>query len=388
MPGSFSPLATPFRLFFLAAGLLAALVVPAWIALLLRGTQLIDSHLGPLFWHAHEMLFGFTGAVLAGFLLTAARNWTGQPTLSGGPLAGLLLLWLAGRVLAARGALAPPWAGALVDAAFFAATAAALVRALIPGRNWRNLPLAILVALLGACDAILHLALHGDLPPAALPRALEVGVDTVALIILMFGGRVVPMFTRNATGFPARAMGRRDQAGILAMLAALLADAIAPQHPAAHALAIAAGVLNLARLAGWGGSRTLRTPLLWVLHAGWLLLALGLVASGLAGLTTHVPPAAARHLLTVGGIGMMTLGMMARVALGHTGRMLIVPRPVAIAFGLLLVAAAARVAAAIAPRHQIPLLWLAAGAWGLAFAAFALRYAGILLSPRVDGKPG
>lgn len=384
----FSPLDTAFRPFFLAAGLVAALAIPAWAAVTLRGTALIDSRLVPMYWHAHEMLFGYTGAVLAGFLLTAARNWTNRPTLSGAPLGLLVLLWLGGRVVAARGAGLPALAGPIIDAAFFAGTAAAVGRAIIAARSWRNLPFPVVVLLLGVADVLLHLGLQGSVPADWLVRGLEVAVAAIALAIVLFGGRVVPMFTRNATGFATRPTGLLDRAGAGAMVAVVLATAIAPHHHATHVMAVATGALNIARLYGWGATSVLRRPILWVLHLAWLLVGSGVLLSGVAGFVDRLPPTAARHVLTVGGFGLMTLGMMARVSLGHTGRPLEVSRVIALGFGLLVVAAGARVAAALYPAHQVHLLWLAAGCWALAFGTFAVRYAGPLLTRRVDGKPG
>jgi uncharacterized protein involved in response to NO len=385
---AFSPLATAFRPFFLAAGLMGALAVLAWVLMLLRGAQLFDSDLGPFGWHGHEMLFGFTGAVLAGFLLTAVSNWTGRATLSGWPLAALLLLWCAGRAAAAYGARLPAPVPPLVDAAFFAALAAATGRAIVAARSWRNLPFPILVALLGACDVIFHLAMKGSVSVDMMARAMSVAVASIALVIVLFGGRIVPMFTKNATGAAVRARGWVDRLGVAALVALIAAGAVAPGHAAGHWIAIAAGAVNAARLWGWGGSRTLGRPILWILHAAWLLLSLGLLLLGASGLTAHVPASAARHLLFVGGFATMMLGMMARVSLGHTGRELRASIPVAVAFALILVATAARVGAALLLSHYVTLVWTAAIAWTAAFALFAIYYAPILLSPRADGKPG
>jgi uncharacterized protein involved in response to NO len=379
-------LASPFRLFFLLAATMAALWMPAWGAIWLRATPLATD-LTPLGWHVHEMVFGYTGAVLAGFLLTAARNWTGRETLRGPLLAVLAVLWCAGRAVAGHGARLPEALGPIVDGAFFALIAVALARPILAARSWRNLAFPILILVLGACDVVVHLYVHGHLGLGWGIRAFDVSINAIVVIIVLFGGRIVPMFTRNATGGAVRARGWLDWAGLGAVWAYAAVDAVAPGHAVAHAGAIAAGALNGARLFGWGGSRTLRRPELWVLHLGWAFLALGLIATGAAGFTTRVPPGAATHLLAVVGIGVMTLGMMARVALGHTGRPLRAPALATAGFVLLVLGTVARVAAPLSGPHYGDLVWIAVAAWAAGFAAFVAGYAPILLSPRVDGKP-
>jgi uncharacterized protein involved in response to NO len=379
-------LATPFRLFFLLAAIMSALWMPVWGLVWLEG-QTVATDLTPLGWHVHEMVFGYVGAVVAGFVLTAARSWTGRETLRGWSLALLIALWCAGRVVAGQGARWPAWVGPVVDGSFYALVAFGAGRAVIGARSWRNLGILVVIAVLGACDVIVHLYVHGHLGLGWGIRAFDVALDVIVVLIILFGGRIVPLFTKNAVG-GVRDQGVLDRAGLIAVWAWAAMDVIAPAHALGHGLAIAAGLLNAARLIGWGGSRTLGKPILWVLHLGWLLLALGLIAVGVSGFWDRIPPSAATHLMTVGGIGLVTLGMMARVSLGHTGRELRVPRVVAIGFGFLIVATVARVAAGFSRSHYDDLIWLAALSWAAGFAAFALRYAPILLSPRADGKPG
>jgi uncharacterized protein involved in response to NO len=383
--------ATPFRLFFLLAGVFAALWLPLWISILFRGSPTLLTNLGAIGWHGHEMLFGYTGAVLAGFLLTAARAWTGRPTISGLPLLALVALWCLGRVAALRSAGLPPMLPILLDGGFWLMTAAATARPIIAARSRRNWAFPVLLLIIGASDVVIHLHVTHAVSPLWSARGLPVAMDAIALIILIFGGRILPLFTGNAIDdLTPRKKGILDWLGLGAMVALMIAHAASTRPgPVVHWLALGAGVLNTARLWGWGGTRTLGSPILWVLHLGWLLLGASIIMQGLAGLYDRISPSAAQHMFTVGGLGVTTLGMMARVSLGHTGRKLKVPASVAIAFGILAVATMVRVVLPIAePTLYLTALKISGLAWAAAFAIFTVRYAPILVSPRVDGKPG
>ncbi len=366
---------------------MAAIWVPVWTLIFSRGTQL-NTNMGPLGWHAHEMVFGYTGAVLAGFLLTAARNWTKRATLSGAPLAALMLLWVIGRVAALHSASLPHLMPPMVDGLFYAVLAVALARPIALAKSKRNVIFPILIAVIGACDVAVHLHTLGYLPMWS-TRALGLAMDSIIVILIVFAARVIPMFTRNATKKPVRARGALDHLGAASVIAYLVLNALLPGHTAAYGAALTAGAINVSRLWGWGTSRTFRQPILWVLHLGWFLLTAGLIMRGIAGLFPFAAPSAWTHLIAVGGIGVLTLGMMSRVALGHTGRPLVAAPSVAFAFVLLLLAVGTRVAASVLhPAQPSALLWTAAIAWAGAFSAFALRYAPILLRKRADGKPG
>lgn len=381
-------LATAFRSFFLLAGFMAAMWMPVWLLVLFRGAE-VDTDLGLIGWHAHEMVFGYTGAVLAGFLLTAARAWTKRETLKGAPLAILVLLWCAGRAASLHASKTPPLMAPILDGLFFAAVAAALARPIALARSWRNLPFPLLVVLLGACDVIVHLHITGHVDPHWSARAMAVALDALAAIILVFAGRIIPMFTANAAGITARGKGVLDWLGLGAIAALIAIDLAGISVRAAHIVAIAAGALNLARLWGWGGGRTAKRPILWVLHLGWALLTLGLVLRGLAGFVPRIAPTVATHLFTVGGLGLLTLGMMARVSLGHTARPLHAGPWMTVAFALLAVATVARVLPGLVwPELYMDGLWIAGLTWSAAFAIFGVRYAPVLLGRRIDGKPG
>ncbi|MCO4746968.1 MAG: NnrS family protein [Proteobacteria bacterium] len=367
--------ATGFRPFFLVAALWAVVAPGLWVAAL-EGKFELASALAPLSWHIHEMVFGFTGAVIAGFLLTAVRNWTKRPTASGVWLAGLVVLWLVGRLqtFVDLGAV-----GLALDLAFFPAVAVAIGLPLCATANRRNAVFPLLLLLLGVADAGLH---AGWLTPQIIGR---LGVDIITLIVVIIGGRIIPMFTKNAlSGVTLWRDGLVEQASVVLIVGLLIADGLGVW---AGPLALAAGLVHLVRLSGWGGLATLRAPILWVLHVGYLWVALALVLRGAGDLFLTVPPSTATHLLTVGGIGSLTLGMMSRVALGHTGRKLEVARSVTLGFGLVSVATVLRAGWGTASSN---VGWLhgAAGAFSLAFLLYVVVYTPILLGPRADGRPG
>ena len=377
-----------FRPFFLLAALFAALAVPLWLLAYIGGVAL-PTPLPASLWHGHEMLFGYGAAVLAGFLLTATPSWSGRPPVSGAPLVALVAIWLAGRLASSAGSVIPAVA-AIIDVAFLPALALAITPALraAPRRNLVFLPVLGTLAL-----ANLVTQLDGlDVLPGAGSRALRVALDLLVLLIALIGGRIVPAFTASAlsAGSAAdglRPFGARDRLAIASVVLLLLAD-IAGLDRLAGAIALAAALLNGWRLYGWGGGRTLREPILWVLHLGYAWLAIGLAWKGLVGLIGFAPPGDALHGLAIGAVGTMSLAVMSRATLGHTGRPLRAPWPVVASYLLVSGAAIARLSAALAPESAAPLLALSGALWSLAFAAFAARLGPALLRARVDGRPG
>jgi len=371
-----------FRPFYLLAAAFAAVAVPAW---LLAYLGLLPGGTVDLLWHTHEMVFGFAVAVVAGFLLTAVQNWTGLATPRGRSLQALAVLWLAGRC-AAFGA--PPLLYALVDVAFLFAVAGSILRLLLRSNNRRNLPICAVVALLGACNLVFHLALHGLVAVSPL-APVHGAILLLVLLVAVIGGRVGPMFTRNgAPGSRARSIPRLDLACIAAI--ALLAVCWLAAAPGWAVLlaGVAACLLNAARLVLWDPLSTLRTPLLWSFHLSYALLAAGLLCLGLAGIGV-VGGSAALHLLAAGAMTGMIGAMITRTARGHTGRTLEAGRPEVAMFALLPLAVAARLAANLfdgPARGQA--LWLSALLWSSAFVVYLLRYGPWLTRPRLDGKPG
>jgi uncharacterized protein involved in response to NO len=385
-PGGPPILRLGFRPFFLLASI-HALVAVGWWSLALRGVVGTPGALDPLKWHAHEMVFGFAAAVLAGFLLTAVRNWTKLETASGLGLLALVGLWVSGRVVGSLpGPIAP-----FVCALFAPAVAIVIARPLLRARSGRNYGFVLVLLTLGGADLALHLA------PSLREAALRAGVHAVAAAIFVFGGRVTPLFTRNAlrrsgSEVVVRAHDARDLGAVWIMVAAVVLDVAAGAgllDPAAAGVALlAAGLAGAARMPGWATGASLRQPILWVLHLGYALLALGYLALGISRLLpTAIAPTMALHVLTIGGLGVMAMGMMSRVALGHTGRPLVVARPIVVAYGLVVVALVARVALPLTGVSPA-LLDVAAAAWVAAFALYAWVYAPVVFGPRADeGAP-
>lgn len=377
-----------FRVFFLLAGVFAALMVPLWLLALAGGFD-PGAYLGPVYWHAHEMVFGYAAAVIAGFLLTAVGNWTGRETAVGPPLLGLGALWLLGRVAMLSAHVLPPWLAAVAELAFLPALGVTLARPLIATKNTRNFIMLAVIAALWCADLAVHLDALG-LVSGWRRRGNLLGVDVVTFVILVLAGRVFPMFTRNATGVASiRSVPSLDVAALASMALVIALDAALPDARPTALVAGVAAVLAAARAAHWGSRHTGSNPLLWILHVGYAWVPVGLALRVVAAFTARVPPSAATHALTVGAIGGLTLGMMSRVALGHTGRMLTVTRPVAASFALVSLSALVRVAVGIVnPSWYRASLYAAGALWTAAFAIFVAAYAPVVSTPRVDGKPG
>jgi uncharacterized protein involved in response to NO len=382
-PRPLAVLSLGFRLFYLLAGAFAALSVGLWAAQL--SGRLPAAHvLEASHWHAHEMLFGYVFAVITGFLFTAVRNWTQLPTPAGAPLALLAVVWVSGRVLA----LTPwrEWAVA-TDTLFALGVAVGIGRPLLGARNARNFFFVFLVLALGAANLVFYSALLGDVPfsPA---QALAVGLDLVLFIIAVVAGRVVPMFTNNALpGAGARRSRAIEIAALGSVLALLLADLFGHAQIAA-AVAAAGALAHGARLVLWSPLGTRRNPLLWILHASYAWIVVHLALRGAAGFE-WIAPGLATHALSIGAIGGMTMGMMTRTALGHTGRPLAAGRAETASYALIQLAAAARVLLPIAwPAAYLAASVISGVLWSIAFAIFTAAYWPILTRPRVDGRPG
>ena len=379
-------LALGFRPFFLLAGLSAVALIALWMLVWMGRLPATGAYYGTVGWHSHEMLFGYAAAVIAGFLLTAVRNWTGIDTPSGVPLAALALLWLAGRV----GALLPlpGWAIAAVDLAFLPAVAIALYPALLRGKNRVNRLFLPLLGAMAIANALVHAQALGLTSDTA-GRGTLAMLDLVLLLVLVVSGRVIAFFTeRGVAGSTPRNREWLEQVGFAAAIALAVADAAGAPPPVVGTLCAALAVQTTVRVAGWHDRRVWRNPILWVLHAAVLWLALGFAMRAAASFGL-VAPNVALHALTVGAIGVLTLGMMSRVTLGHTGRDMRAPRTMTVAFVLLNLAALARgIAPALWPERYLMLVHSAAGLWILAFALFLVTHAAMLWQPRVDGRPG
>ena len=372
-----------FRPFYLLAALFAAVAMPAWVADL-AGYGWPTAYLEGLAWHQHEMVFGFALAVIAGFLLTAARVWSGRPTPSGLPLALLAAQWLAARVLMLTG---PGWLGALVDVAFPFVLAAVLARVLFAARNRRNYFVPALLAALGAADACFHLSTLGLIElPASL--AVQGALYLIVILLIVMAGRVVPAFTASAL---PQAKLRRSAAldrAALALSVIALACALAGLGGwTTAAPAFAAAAMHAARQAGWAPLATRGRPLLWILHLSHAWIPAGFVLLGLGAFGIAIG-AAALHAFAVGAVSGTIVGMMTRTALGHTGRPLMAGAAETLAYVLILAAALLRVAAALILSAYLPLVIASAALWSAAFLTYFVAYAPRLAQPRLDGKPG
>jgi uncharacterized protein involved in response to NO len=371
-----------FRPFFFLGALHAGLAIPLWLVAYFDGAALGGPFSG-LHWHAHEMLFGFLASVIAGFVLTAVPNWTGRLPLSGMPLFALVTLWLSGR--AACLLVGDPWLAMAVDLAFPATLAAAIWREVVAGRNWKNLPVAAMITLFGMANAIEHLAGAGLLPHD-LGQRLALGV--AAMLVALIGGRIVPSFTRNwlarqsAARLPAP-FDALDKAALAATAAATAGWVVLPGSAAGGAALFLAGLLLAARLLRWRGHATLREPIVLVLHAGYGWLAVSLLLLGASALLPAIPYSAALHALTAGAIGTMTLAVMTRASLGHTGRPIVADRAVTAMYAAVSIGAALRVAAPFAGDGYGAVLSAGGVLWSAGFLLFAVRFAPILWGCRI-----
>lgn len=365
-----------FRPFFLSAAAWATVAVPLWVWTFLGGPLAIDRD-----WHAHEMLFGVIAAVVAGFLTTAVPNWTGRMPVIGAPLAGLWLLWLAGRLAMLAPPVYAPWIAA-IDSAFLAAFAAVVAREVLAGRNWRNLPICLLTAVL----ALANIAFHLDAAFALNGLGERVAIGVVTVMLALIGGRITPSFTRNwlkarAIAVEPAAFGLADKAALVLTVTAMLLWIAMPAAAPIGAVLALAGVAQAVRLWRWRGWAARRDPLVAILHVGygWLIPGLILLGLGVAGV---IPPSAGLHALTAGAMGVMALAVMTRASRGHTGRPLQADRATVAIYLAVNLAALLRVVAPLAPEAMAGLLGLAALLWALAFGGFALVYGRMLMTPR------
>lgn len=383
--------ASGFRPTFLAAGVAAIVLIATWMGIWAFGFSL-PSRWPPTLWHAHEMVFGFLTAAIAGFLLTAVPSWTSRRAFGGAPLALLMALWALGRVLVATSAAWPAGLVAIIDLAFLVLLGVLIAPPLLRSGN-RNTPLLFVLALLAACNAVSHWALARADQALAL-RAIVIAIDVALLLVTIIGGRIIPAFTANAlraTGTPARVLTWPGVSGtaIGAMGIVTLSDALWPDSPVAGGCAAVAAVVQGVRMLQWRSLATLRSPIVWVLHLAYAWLPVGLALKAIALLWEPAAAAFWLHALTIGVLATMVMGVMTRASLGHTGRPLVVEPAMAIGYLLLAGAAVLRVfgLSPLGLGYSTAIL-LSATCWILAFGVFLCIYAPILCAARVDGKPG
>jgi uncharacterized protein involved in response to NO len=371
-----------FRPFFLLGAVWGAIAIALWLPLYF-GDLTIATAFSPRDWHIHEMLYGYLTAIVAGFLLTAIPNWTGRLPLQGWPLVGLIAAWLAGRLAVAFSALIGGWAAAGIDLCFLTILIAVTARELSHGQQNHNrrVLLAVLVLLVG--DAVFHVE---ALRQGSADYGVRIGLAGALALVMLIGGRIIPSFTRNWLArenpgpLPAPP-SRFDLLALAVAVAALLSWIVAPEAAITGVALIAAAILHVVRLARWRGYRAWRDRLVFVLHVAYFFIPLGFLATGLASFG-FVPVSAGIHLWTIGTIGAMTLAVMTRASLGHTGRALIASPVVQVLYALVVVAALARACAALLPDRAVTLLTASGAAWIIAFGGFALSYWAVLTRPR------
>lgn len=386
---SFNLFALGFRIFFLSAAYAALFLVGLWLMIDRNGS--FDNYYSAVDWHSHEMIFGYSVAVIAGFLLTAVGNWTGQPTVTGPKLGLLALLWFYGRVVPFFSAGLPALFIAAVDLAFLPVLAIVLAVPIVQVKQYRNLFFVIVLLVMTFANGLIHieqLGLFSELESTGW-LGIQLGLAAIITMIVFISGRIVPFFTER--GLPGSQPKRRPQLDTAATASVVLwfiVTAIDPSSAATGFVALLAAGLNSYRLLGWYDRGIWRIPLLWVLYCGYGWIIIGFILSAFAAFGLF-PPSLATHAFTIGGIAVLTLGMMARVSLGHSGRPLETTGAMAFAFVLINLAAVVRLLPPIIePAWYSFSVTVSGSLWLLAFVLFLYRYTGILIAPRADGRPG
>lgn len=380
-----------FRFFFLSAGLWAVASMGLWIFWLSGqwsgSAGIFEPAMPPTLWHAHEMVFGYAFAAIAGFFLTAVPNWTGDGLAPARFVTTVGALWLVGRLAMALSGIMPPWLVAGLDLVFLPVLAVKLARSLLRNPKSQNMLFLLLLAFAIAGNAMMHAEWTGVLDGHA-AAGLRMALYSVLAMITLIGGRVVPAFTRNAllrADPQARLPAHRLWADRLAIYATILVAAMQGAGLSGWPLGVAAAAAfagNAVRLSGWRGAAILRDPLLWVLHLGFLFLVLAYLALALHAFLGVPDEIAALHMAGAGAIGVMTLAMMTRASLGHTGRKLAAPKPAVAAYVLIALAAVVRIETAHLPAvAYFPAIFAAGGLWIAGFSAYLTAFLPILARP-------
>jgi uncharacterized protein involved in response to NO len=367
-----------FRPFFLFGSIYAGLAIVVWLPVF-HGELTLISAFAPRDWHVHEMLYGYLPAVITGFLFTAIPNWTGRLPIQGTPLLVLVIVWVMGRVCVTFSAETGWLVAMLVDASFLLLVAVAAAREILAGRNWRNLNVVMLVLLLLAGNIAFHLEAHFN---GAADTGIRIGIAVVVLLISLIGGRIIPSFTRNwlVRENPGRLpvpFGRFDVIVVAIGALALSVWVLSPAGRLTGAALAIAGLLHLVRLGRWAGDRTWRERLVLILHIGYAFVPSGFLLNAMSAFEL-VPAGAGVHAWMVGAAGTMTLAVMSRATLGHSGQQLTASVATQAIYAAIIVAALSRICAVIEPAHSEPLLHLAALAWAVAFFGFALWFGPLL----------
>lgn len=374
-----------FRPFFLVASLWGGVAVPLWL-LSYSGWLPVSPAYGDMNWHVHELIFGYAAAVVCGFLFTAIPNWTGRFPVRGWPLLALVLLWALGRVAMLSAEAIGLATVAAMDVLFLATVIAVAAREIIAGSNWRNLRVLVLVTALLAGNILFHVSV---LRAAPTDLALRLSIAALLALITLVGGRIIPSFTRNwlvkrAKPLPAP-FSRLDGMAIASAVVGLASWVIAPDAMITAVFAVVAGMLLTMRLLRWRGWSTWREPLLVILHLGYAFVPAGFFLLGAGALWPGTVPAGAMvHCWTAGAVGVMTLAVMTRATLGHTGRALTASATTTGLYVAMLTAAIVRIAAPFAPDFYLPLLMLGGLAWSIALLGFAAVYGPVLMAGKTS----
>jgi len=373
-----------FRPFFIAAGIWATLAVPFWL-LNYFGIMIVIDNFNILLWHQHEILYGFVAAAIAGFILTAIPNWTGRLPIKNKPLAILVFLWILGRVGFLTTAIFGTITTSLMDLPFLIVLVLVIIREIVSGKNWRNLPVIILISFFTLGNILVHLQIHEIIDSAEL--GIRLSTFVLSILLALIGGRIVPSFTRNwlaqnkANKFP-RPFGNFDKISLISLVVFVFAQVIIPHHQATSLLALLAGLLHGIRFIRWKVWMTLTEPLIWILHVGYMWLCVALVLIGFSGLTDFVPYTSSYHALTVGAFSTMILAVMTRASLGHTGRTIKATLGTTTIFIFITIAAILRVYEPFINESGSLILSLSGIFWTLSFALFIFIYFPILTQPR------
>ena len=371
-----------FRPFFFFGSVYAGAIILVWLPVF-SGELQPSTAFAPRDWHVHEMLFGYIAAVVAGFLLTAVPNWTGRLPLQGRPLAILFSVWVAGRIAVSTSA----WLGwapaAAIDVAFLVLLASAAAREIVAGKKWGNLNVVAIIGLLAVGNLAFHLEAHFY---GLAEYATRAGIAVVITLISLIGGRIIPSFTRNflakrAPGPMPTPFGRFD-VGTMVFTVLVLAIWVArPLDRTTGGLLLTCGFMHVVRLVRWTGYRTFADRLVLILHVAYAFIPAGFILTALSALDL-VAPSAGIHAWTGGAIGTMTLAVMSRATLGHTGQRLEASPATHLIYASVIVAALARVCAVLEADHTSALLVVAGFAWAAAFLGFAAAYSVAFWSPR------
>ena len=384
--------ATGFRVFFLAGAAAALLPVALWIDV--YGVGVLPAIPWPAAaWHGHEMVYGFAAAVVIGFLTTAVPKWTSTAAASGRPLVFLFLAWLSARLAMLAAAVLPPEFVLASSLSVYPLVLWIIGRPVFGTANRRNYGFPVLLLLLAVGDTLAHVPqLGGDI--AWRYHGLRLGLYVLVMMVVLVGGRIVPVFTNAAMQRDGRApvIGTPPRwESIIPVVAAAACVAQLSQAPMGLAVPLLAGATALLsiRVVRWRPWVARGNPLLWILHAGHAWIPVGFLCLLLSRMGVGMAEATALHAFGAGAVGCMILAMISRVALGHTGRPLVLPAGMTAAFLVVVLAALLRVLGpALAPAYTGPLVIAASVAWIAGFGAYIVRYAGLLMRPRVDGRPG